>query len=126
LSVDLADWPDQQDAAEWPRLRQLIADALGSRTRDEWATVFVGTDSCVTPVLDFDEASANPHNAERGLLRNLGGTLHPAPAPRFSRTPARPVCVPTSEKSDLEKILGDWRASGLVGAITQTHGKDVR
>jgi alpha-methylacyl-CoA racemase len=126
LSVDLADWPDQQDVSQWPRLRQLIADALGARTRDEWATVFVGTDSCVTPVLDFDEAAANPHNAERGLLSKMGGTLHPAPAPRFSRTPARPVCVPTADEIDLEKILAEWQASGLVGATTQTQGEDVR
>ena len=124
LSVDLSDWPDQQDVDEWPRLRQLIAAALRARTRDEWAAVFVGTDSCVTPVLDFDEAAANAHNAARGLLRNLSGVLHPAPAPRFSQTPARPVSVPTAEACDVDKILGEWRASELVGA-TQTDRKDV-
>jgi alpha-methylacyl-CoA racemase len=124
LDVDCSDWPDQQDVAQWPRLRSLIANALCTRTRDQWAAVYEGTDACVTPVLDFDEAAADVHNAKRSLYQMVGEVLHPAPAPRFSRTPARPVSVPSAEAADLHQILGDWRTGGRPGAA-HTDRKDV-
>ena len=48
-----------------------------------------GSDACFAPVLSLEEAAAHPHNAARGLLVAVDGKLHPAPAPRLSRTPAR-------------------------------------
>lgn len=89
LGVDVSGWPEQNDRAEWPRLRELIGTALGARSRTEWEQIYAGTDACVTPVLSFDEAARDPHNAARGLYENVDGVLHPAPAPRFSGTPAR-------------------------------------
>jgi alpha-methylacyl-CoA racemase len=124
LDVDVSDWPDQQDVAQWPRLRQLISSVLASRTRDAWTAVYEGTDSCVTPVLDFEEAAVNAHNVERGLFSELDGVLHPAPAPRFSRTPTREVSVPPAEEADHRQILGAWSA-GRRHATTPTKRKDV-
>lgn len=95
LGVATAEWPDQDDRSQWPVLRQLISDAVGRRTRAEWEQVYAGTDACVTPVLTFDEAAVDPHNASRGVYRTVGGVLHPTPAPRFSGTPAREPSVPT-------------------------------
>jgi alpha-methylacyl-CoA racemase len=110
LGVDTADWPAQDDRGRWPELRERIAAAIGARTRDEWESVFAGTDACVTPVLSFDEASADAHNAERGLYEVVGGVLHPAPAPRFSRTPARRPSIPRAGTVDIGEVEARWGA----------------
>jgi alpha-methylacyl-CoA racemase len=116
LGVDTSAWPHQQDTSGWPALRGLIAGVLATRTRDEWAQLYRGTDACVTPVLDFDEAAADPHNVERGLFRPLGGALHPSPAPRFSRTPARPISVPSDASTQSDQVLNAWRTSSAAAA----------
>ncbi|MFD5179881.1 CaiB/BaiF CoA transferase family protein [Nocardia sp. NPDC058379] len=108
LGVDTTDWPGQDDRAEWPRLRELIADAVARRTRDEWWQVYQGTDACVSPVLTFDEAAEDPHNVERGVFERVSGVLHPAPAPRFDRTPARVPSVPPAGIGDLDELLARW------------------
>jgi alpha-methylacyl-CoA racemase len=113
LGINTSDWPDQQDVSQWPRLRQLIADAIVTRSRDEWAQTYEGTDACVTPVLNFDEAAAHPHNANRQLFQDLAGVLHPAPAPRFSRTGAGPPRVPAPDDADIQHTLGTWKAASL-------------
>jgi alpha-methylacyl-CoA racemase len=112
LGVDPAEWPDQDDRAEWPRLRELIANAVAAKGRDEWAEVYAGTDACVTPVLTFEEAAEHPHNAERGVFRRIGGVLHPRPAPRLDRTPAREPRAPAREVLELERLIGAWTAAG--------------
>ena len=53
-------------------LRARFAEAFATRTRDEWAEVFAGTDACVTPVLAFGEVAAHPHLAARGDDRRAG------------------------------------------------------
>lgn len=108
LGVDVAGWPDQDDRKAWPRLRELIAEAVAARSQAEWAGVYEGTDACVTPVLTFDEAARHPHNAERGVFERVGGVLHPSPAPRFSRTPARSSAVPPSGPVDAEQLVESW------------------
>jgi len=109
LGVDTADWPAQQDRSQWSRLRRLIAEVLRTRTRDEWAEIYRGTDACVTPVLDFAEAAVHPHNTYRGLYREVGDVLHPAPAPRFSRTPTREPAAPTAARSHVAELIQAWR-----------------
>lgn len=108
LGVDTTDWPDQQDKASWPRLRELIAQVLETRTRDEWAEIYEGTDACVTPVLDFGEAAVHPHNAGRELYTDIGGALHPAPAPRLSRTPGRQPSAPATGARPVREVLQAW------------------
>jgi alpha-methylacyl-CoA racemase len=113
LGVDLAGWPDQDDRAAWPRLRQLIASAIAARPQAEWARSYEGTDACVTPVLTFEEAARHPQNAERGVYERVGGVLHPSPAPRFSRTPARPPAVPAGGPVDVHQITESWCAEEM-------------
>jgi alpha-methylacyl-CoA racemase len=81
------DLPGQHDRAQWPRLRELFAARFASRTREEWAKVFDGTDACVSPVLTMTEAPRHPHLAARGTFTELGGVVQPSPAPRFSPDP---------------------------------------
>jgi alpha-methylacyl-CoA racemase len=108
LGVDLTGWPDQDDRDRWPRLRELIAAAVASRTRAEWTDIYEGTDACVTPVLSFDEAAAHPHNAARGLYQRVDGALHPFPAPRFSRTAAREPATPDPGLADVHTLIESW------------------
>jgi alpha-methylacyl-CoA racemase len=120
LGVDLAGWPDQDDRAAWPRLRELIAEAVAARPQAEWATVYEGTDACVTPVLTFDEAARHPHNAERGVFARVGDVLHPAPAPRFSETPGRRPAVPPSGTVDVDEVIESWCAAPGVSASEES------
>jgi alpha-methylacyl-CoA racemase len=80
----------QMDPSGFDRTRALVTARFKERTRDEWAEHFADSDACVTPVLSPWEAHAHPHNAARGAFVEVDGLLQPAPAPRFSRTPAAP------------------------------------
>jgi len=84
LGLDPAGVPDRSDPGTWPALRAVLAGRFATRTRDEWAEAFAGTEACVSPVLTLAEAPAHPHLAARTVFDNG----HPAPAPRFGRTPA--------------------------------------
>ncbi len=72
--------------SSWRALRERIAAAFAARTRDEWCAALEGTDACVSPVLDLDEAPQHPHNVARGTFVLREGMLQPAAAPRFSRS----------------------------------------
>ena len=87
IGLDAADFSRRGDAAAWPALRARIATALLTRTRDEWAAVFDGSDACVAPVLTMAEAPQHPHNVARGTFVELDGVTQPAAAPRFSPLP---------------------------------------
>ena len=78
--LGLSDLPEQMDRTSWPLLRKTFADTFLSRTRDEWAEVFEGTDACVTPVLTLEEALTHPHLVARGVFTSDGAA---AAAPRF-------------------------------------------
>jgi alpha-methylacyl-CoA racemase len=106
LGLDHTELPDRQDRAAWPALRSVFAGTFARHSRDEWVRVFSGTDACVTPVLSFAEAEFEPQLAARGTFRRLDGELAAAPAPRFSRTPARDG-VP-SRAVDLDRLVVDW------------------
>lgn len=81
--------PDQYDQAGWPVLRKRLTAIFATRTRDEWAGTFAGTDACVTPVLTFAEAAEHPHLRDRGTIVTVDGIARAAPAPRFSHPPSR-------------------------------------
>lgn len=60
---------------------------FATRTRDDWLAEFAELDCCVSPILDLEEAKANPHLVARGTYFEKDAITQPAPAPRFSRTP---------------------------------------
>ena len=110
LGIAGEDLPEQLDRSGWPRLRARFTEVIVSRTRDEWAEIFGGTDACVTPVLTFGEAPLAPHLAARGTVITLGGVPQAAPAPRFSRTPPGTPSAPPVPGGDTKAVLADWGA----------------
>jgi alpha-methylacyl-CoA racemase len=60
----------QNDRAAWSETTNILAARFAQRTRDEWARLAEPTDACLTPVLDFLEAAAHPHNLANGLYRD--------------------------------------------------------
>lgn len=111
--TDRIDPARQHDRATWEEMRRLFTQAFASRTRDEWAEVFAETDACVTPVLTPWEASGHPHNIARGTFTTVAGHVQPAPAPRFSRTPAADPPTPPHRVSRLDDY---WPAAGASGS----------
>jgi len=89
--IDISDWPEFDEHANWPGLRERFTTLFASRTRAQWCEVLEGSDSCFAPVLAPAEAASHPHNRARRTFVEIGGVTQPAPAPRFSRTaPALP------------------------------------
>jgi alpha-methylacyl-CoA racemase len=98
----------QLDARRWPELKALVAERLRTRTRDAWCALFDGSDACVAPVLDMDEAPLHAHNAARTAFVDIAGVTQPAPAPRFSRTPATLPQPASAVGVDTATVLADW------------------
>ena len=98
----------QMDKASWPHLKQRLAELFATRTRDEWCAVMETTDVCFAPVLTMSEAAQHPHNVRRGTFVEIAGTPQPAPAPRYSRTPAEISRPPAHPGQHSEEILRDW------------------
>jgi alpha-methylacyl-CoA racemase len=78
----------QFDVQQWPQLKARFAELFRTRTRAEWCELLEGTDVCFAPVLSFAEAQQHPHNRARKAYLEIDGVTQPAPAPRFSATPA--------------------------------------
>lgn len=68
--------------------RARLTDIFRRKTREDWRALMEGTDACFAPVLSFVEAPDHPHNKVREAFITLNGVVQPAPAPRFSLTPA--------------------------------------
>ncbi|MEU0770422.1 CaiB/BaiF CoA transferase family protein [Streptomyces albogriseolus] len=102
------------DVTRWPELRTRVAERFASRTRDAWTAVFEGTDACVAPVLSLREAPHHPHLAARSTFTDHAGITQPAPAPRFSATPATVRTGPARPGADTEDVARDWGVPGLL------------
>uniref|UniRef100_A0AAU2JZG0 CoA transferase n=1 Tax=Streptomyces sp. NBC_00049 TaxID=2903617 RepID=A0AAU2JZG0_9ACTN len=106
--------PARKDLARWGELRDVVAARFKSRTREEWTAVFEGTDACVAPVLSLREAPEHPHLAARGTFTDFGGIVQPAPAPRFSATPAAVTAGPAQPGAHTESVAADWDVPALL------------
>jgi len=97
--------PPQLEQRTWPEMKQRIAARFKMRTRDEWESVFSGTDACVAPVLTFEEAPVHTHHRARHTFVDLEGVTQPAPAPRFGVEPAVVVGPPPAPGQHTDEIL---------------------
>ncbi|TLP71519.1 CoA transferase [Pseudomonas nitroreducens] len=108
--IDDPQFQQQMDPRQWPQLKAKLTALFLQRTRAQWCDLLEGSDACFAPVLDWAEAAEHPHNRERGTYLELGGVLQPAPAPRFSRTPAA-TPTPAVGEPQSEAVLRDWGLS---------------
>jgi alpha-methylacyl-CoA racemase len=109
----------QHDITCWPERCAQFAAIFATRPRDAWIAHFAA-EACVSPVLTLDEATAHPHNAARGTFAGDA----PAPAPRFSATPAEAPRNATAGEAS-EAVLAELgydrqrierlRAAGTIG-----------
>lgn len=118
LDLDPAELPLHVDKTQWPKLREIVAEAIGKHTRDDLVARADGTDACLTPVLSPQEAASHPHNAARGTFVEIGGLVQPAPAPRFGRTPPETPEAPRTKGSDTEAVLAELGVTDL-GALRE-------
>lgn len=77
----------QNDPANWADRARILSELFATRTAAEWTDLLEGTDCCFAPVVELSEAAGHPHMAARGAYVDHAGVQHPAPVPRFSRTP---------------------------------------
>jgi alpha-methylacyl-CoA racemase len=101
LGIRLEEAP-QWERSRWPELKDRFAATFRTRTRDEWAAVFERHEGCATAVLTLAEAIEHPHNQFRSTFVRYRGVVQPAPAPRFSRTPAS-ISTPPSPTQALRE-----------------------
>ena len=106
----------QHDAAQWPELKQKLGEVLKTKTRDEWDALMAGSDACFAPVLTMVEATAYSANTERSVYTDVEGLTHPAPAPRFSRTPSQIRHGTQALGADTVSVLED---SGMEASAIQ-------
>ncbi|WP_447749304.1 CaiB/BaiF CoA transferase family protein [Pseudomonas nicosulfuronedens] len=108
--IDDPQFQQQMDPRQWPQLKAKLTALFRQRSRAQWCELLEGSDACFAPVLDWAEAAQHPHNRERGTYLELDGVLQPAPAPRFSRTPAATPTQPQGQPQS-EAVLRDWGLS---------------
>ena len=99
------DFAAQRDKSKWPDLSEKLTAIFKTKTRDAWCEIMEGTDVCFAPVLSMTEAPHHPHNAARKTFIDVGGTLQPAPAPRFSVTTTQPPKLAPQAGSNTVEIL---------------------
>ncbi len=102
------DLPYQHDKGQWPALKERLATIFATKTRDEWCEIMEGTDVCFAPVLSLAEAPQHPHNVHRQTFLELDGVVQPAPAPRFSGTPATVQRPPSHAGQHTDEVLAEW------------------
>ena len=108
LGLDRDELPGQMDRQAWPEMKERFATVFATKTRDEWASVFEGTDACAAPVLSLAEAPHHPHNVHRQTFTEVAGVVQPSPAPRFSRTPGSIRRPPPNPGQHADEALADW------------------
>ena len=96
----------QMNPANWDDYAAKLAALFLTKTQAEWCNLLEGTDACFAPVLSLDEARDHPHMQARGAYLEHDGAWHPAPAPRFGRTPG----AVRSSKDDGADVVARWKA----------------
>lgn len=108
IGFDPATFPDVADRARWPEARALLAARFAERSRAEWCALLEGTDACFAPVLSLAEAPGHPQAVARAAHLAIDGVVQPAPAPRFSRTPAAPPSPAEAPGAGTHTVLAAW------------------
>ncbi|HZD51475.1 MAG TPA: CoA transferase, partial [Woeseiaceae bacterium] len=92
---------------KWLAQKERMAELFRRRTRQEWCERLEGTDACFAPVLNLSEAPVHAHNVARRNFVDVDDVTQPAPAPRFSATPAEaPRRPPTNGEHTVAVLRG--------------------
>jgi len=98
----------QNDKMRWPELHAEFSRIFRTRTRTQWTELLQGTDVCFAPVLRLSEAARHPHHRARQAFVEIDGVSHPAPAPRFSRTPSAIRRPAPTDACDPAAVIARW------------------
>ena len=99
----------QNDKAQWPEMKRKFAARVKEKSMAEWTAIFDGTDACVAPVRQFDDAPTDAHNSARNSFVRVDGIVQPAPAP------ASPARSPRSHVARTYPAPAPTRPSALGG-----------
>ena len=99
---------EQYNQERWPEFTGRLQQLFMTKTRAEWCEIFADSDACCAPVLSLMEATQHPHAQARDAYASIDGVIQPAPAPRFSRTPAEIQSPPPEPGQHTEEVLLDW------------------
>jgi alpha-methylacyl-CoA racemase len=111
MDIDPDSMAPQMERESWPAMKEKLKELFLTKTRDEWCAIMDNTDICFAPVLTLEEAPDYPHNKERNAFIDVEGVKHPAPAPRFSRTPSSIKGPAPKTGIHTEEVLADWGVS---------------
>lgn len=87
LPVDADAYGGQNDMSRNAQQHAMLEAAFATKTRQEWEEIFAGTDACVTPVLDYEEAASHPVSTQRHAHLRQDKWVHPQIAPRLASQP---------------------------------------
>lgn len=105
LNIEPQDFGPQNDPKHHAKQHETLESLFVTKTRDEWAAIFEGSDACVSPVLTYEEAAEHPQNVARGGLKKQGAFIHPRIAPVFMNGPEdAPFSIPAGH-DDADDIL---------------------
>ena len=111
MEITNIDASDQHKTKNWVEHEVVFAARFKEKTRDEWADILEGTDSCAAPVLSITEAPQHVHSEARKTYVTINGIKQPGPAPRFSRTQSEIKHGPTVPGERDHQALSDWGLS---------------
>jgi len=127
LPLELDNYGPQMDRKKWPEQHSMLEAIFAAETRDHWEQLFALTDACVTPVLDYIEATAHPVNTARDAHIVQDQWMHPQVAPRLqSQELATSFQIPVTgeairqllyEAGYEERAIDDLLASGGVAKV---------
>lgn len=109
IGLEPSDLPRRGDRTLWPEAKRIIGERIHTRARDEWCALLADEpDVCLSPVLRMSEAPRHVHLESRETFLEIGGVTHPAPVPRFSRTPGAIRHTATRPGDHTAQVLEEW------------------
>jgi alpha-methylacyl-CoA racemase len=110
------------DRTRWPELKQLMAAAFRTRTRQQWREMLEEKDTCFSEVLSIAETADHPQFVARSSVVEVDGVLQPGIAPRFSSHQNATVKSVPHEGSAIDALLKDLGVSAAAAAALKQAG----